>query len=255
MIDLPTELAIAGDSEDVVLLTEVGGKPHAPGKLVAFDPATQSIRWSVDHSLPYNGGLMATGGNLVFQGNAEGEMVAYAANTGEELWSVQTGSAIIAAPASYSIDGTQYVLIPIGMAGGLQYRYPDMHAANRKQGPVRLMAFSLSGNAEVSGAAAEYPSLPEQPALEASDQMIALGGELYDGYCSYCHGPEGAARFGGSIPDLRYANKDTHATWHGIVVGGLRSANGMPSMEISIEESEAIRSYVLGLSEAIRASQ
>jgi quinohemoprotein ethanol dehydrogenase len=166
VIDLPTEIDNAGNSEDVVLLTEVGGKPHAPGKLVAFDPATQSIRWSVDHPLPYNGGLMATGGNLVFQGNAEGEMVAYAANTGEELWSVQTGSAINAAPASYSIDGAQYVLIPIGMAGGLQYRYPDMHAANRKQGPVRLMAFSLNGDAEISGDVADYPSLPEQPAFE-----------------------------------------------------------------------------------------
>jgi quinohemoprotein ethanol dehydrogenase len=205
VIDLPTEIDNAGNSEDVVLLTEVGGKPHAPGKLVAFDPATQSIRWSVDHPLPYNGGLMATGGNLVFQGNAEGEMVAYAANTGEELWSVQTGSAINAAPASYSIDGAQYVLIPIGMAGGLQYRYPDMHAANRKQGPVRLMAFSLNGDAEISGDVADYPSLPEQPALEASDEMIALGGGLYDDHCGNCHGPEGAARFGGSVPDLRYS--------------------------------------------------
>jgi quinohemoprotein ethanol dehydrogenase len=255
VIDLPSEIDNAGNSEDVVLLTEVDGKPHAPGKLVAFDPATQSIRWSVDHALPYNGGVMATGGNLVFQGNAEGEIVAYAANTGEELWSVQTGSAISAGPASYSVDGTQYVLIPIGMAGGLQYVYPDMHAANRKQGPVRLMAFSLSGKAEVSGAVAEYPLLPDQPALEASDQMIALGGELYDSNCSYCHGPDGVARFGGSVPDLRYANKDTHATWHGIVIGGARSANGMPSMEISIEQSEAIRSYVLGLSEVIRADQ
>jgi quinohemoprotein ethanol dehydrogenase len=255
VIDLPSEIDNAGNSEDVVLLTEVDGKPHAPGKLVAFDPATQSIRWSVDHALPYNGGVMATGGNLVFQGNAEGEIVAYAANTGEELWSVQTGSAISAGPASYSVDGTQYVLIPIGMAGGLQYVYPDMHAANRKQGPVRLMAFSLSGKAEVSGAVAEYPLLPDQPALEASDQMIALGGELYDSNCSYCHGPDGVARFGGSVPDLRYANSDTHATWHGIVIGGARSANGMPSMEISIEQSEAIRSYVLGLSAAIRADQ
>jgi quinohemoprotein ethanol dehydrogenase len=255
VIDLPSEIDNAGNSEDVVLLTEVDGKPHAPGKLVAFDPATQSIRWSVDHALPYNGGVMATGGNLVFQGNAEGEIVAYAANTGEELWSVQTGSAISAGPASYSVDGTQYVLIPIGMAGGLQYVYPDMHAANRKQGPVRLMAFSLSGKAEVSGAVAEYPLLPDQPALEASDEIIALGGELYDGYCSYCHGPDGVARFGGSVPDLRYANKDTHATWHGIVIGGARRANGMPSMEISIEQSEAIRSYVLGLSEAIRADR
>ena len=52
---------------------------------------------------------MATGGNLVFQGNAKGEFVAYAAGSGDELWSVQTGSAINATPASYSANNTQYV--------------------------------------------------------------------------------------------------------------------------------------------------
>ena len=255
VIDLPTEIDNEGNSEDVVLLTEVDGKPHAPGKLVAFDPAGQRIRWSVDHSLPYNGGVMATGGNLVFQGNSEGEFVAYAADTGAELWSVQTGSAINAAPASYAIDGTQYVLIPIGMSGGLQYRYPDMHAAERAKGPVRLMAFSLGGDAAMPRAASEYPPLPDQPALSASDETIARGGDLYDAYCKSCHGAGGAARFGGSVPDLRWANAETHATWNGIVIGGARAAMGMPSIDITPEQSEAIRSYLLSLSEEIRNSR
>ena len=114
------------------------------------------------------------------------------------------------------------------------------------------MAFSLNGKATLSGDVADYPPLPDQPALEASDEMIAMGGALYDGYCSYCHGPDGVARFGGSVPDLRFANNDTHTTWHGIVIGGARSANGMPSMDISVEESEAIRNYILSLSEALR---
>jgi quinohemoprotein ethanol dehydrogenase len=255
VIDLPTEIDNEGNSEDVVLLTEVDGKPHAPGKLVAFDPASQSIRWSVNHSLPYNGGVMATGGNLVFQGNSEGEFVAYAADSGAELWSVQTGSAIAAAPASYAIDDTQYVLIPIGMSGGLQYRYPEMHAAERAKGPVRLMAFTLGGDAPLPASRAEYPPLPEQPALEASDETIARGGDLYDGYCKSCHGADGVARFGGSVPDLRWASAETHATWNGIVIGGARAAMGMPSMDITPEQSEAIRSYLLSLSEEIRDSR
>ena len=254
-IDLPSEIDNQGNSEDVVMVTEVDGAPHSPGKLVAFDPATQSIRWTVDHPLPYNGGLMATGGNLVFQGNAEGEFVAYAADTGERLWGVQTGSAINAAPASYSIDDQQFVVIPIGTAGGLQYRYPDMHAADRSQGPVRLMAFSIGSDETISTAAVEMPELPEQPALEANDAVIASGGSLYAQHCWYCHGSAGVARTGGSVPDLRYSNADTHATWHGIVVGGARSMNGMPAIEISIEESEAIRNYLLSLSEALRDSR
>lgn len=255
VIDLPTAIDNEGNSEDVIMLTEVDGKPHVPGKLVAFDPATQSIRWSVNHALPYNGGLMATGGNLVFQGNAEGKFVAYAADSGKEVWTVQTGSAINAAPASYAVDDTQYVLIPIGAAGGLQYRYPEMHAAAQVKGPVRLMAFSLSGDADMPDPGSGYPPLPDQPALEATAEEIETGKELYATACYGCHGVNGVTRFGGSVPDLRYSNAETHATWHGIVIGGARASNGMPGMEIEVEESEAIRSYILSLSEEIRAAQ
>ena len=255
VIDLPTAIDNEGNSEEVVMLTEVDGKPHVPGKLVAFDPATQSIRWSVNHALPYNGGLMTTGGNLVFQGDAEGRFVAYAADSGEELWAVQTGSAINAAPASYAVDDTQYVLIPIGVSGGLQYRYPEMHAAAQVKGPVRLMAFSLSGDADMPDPGSGYPPLPDQPALAATAEEIETGKELYATDCTGCHGSNGVARFGGSVPDLRYANAETHATWHGIVIGGARASNGMPGVEIDIEESEAIRNYILSLSEEIRAAQ
>ena len=57
------------------------------------------------------------------------------------------------------------------------------------------------------------------------------------------------------MPDLRFATAETHATWQAIVIGGSKSANGMPAMEIPQEESEAIRNYILSLSEALRASQ
>ena len=79
----------------------------AGAKLVAIDPVSQTTRWTVEQPLPFNGGILATGGNLVFQGNAEGYFVAYAADTGEQLWSVQTGSAFGAGASTYSIDGKQ----------------------------------------------------------------------------------------------------------------------------------------------------
>ena len=257
VVDLPSLMNKVKDkNEDVIMMTEVDGRPHAPGKLVAFDPATQSIRWSVEHALPYNGGLMATGGNLVFQGNADGRFIAYAADSGEQLWSVQTGSAINAAPASYSIDGTQYVLIPIGAGGGLQYLYPQMHSTSESKGPTRLMAFSLEGQARMPEVTPGVPSLPEQPDLVASAETIESGKALYAGSCMFCHGADGVTRFGGSVPDLRFATAETHATWHAIVVGGSKSDKGMPAMDdITLEDSEAIRSYILSLSEALRLSQ
>ena len=256
VVDLPSSMNKQKDkNEDVVMLTEVDGRPHAPGKLVAFDPVTQSIRWSVDHSLPYNGGLMATGGNLVFQGNADGRFVAYTADSGEQLWSVQTGSAINAAPASYSIDGKQYVLIPVGAGGGLQFLYPQMHSTDKSKGPTRLMAFSLEGEAGMPEVTSGYPPLPEQPALAASAETVETGRALYSDKCRGCHGSDAVTRFGGSVPDLRFATAATHATWHAIVIGGASSASGMPAIEIQLEESEAIRNYILSRSEALRASQ
>ncbi len=258
VVDVPAVFKSNGDgsfSDDNIVFTEVDGAPHSPGKLVAFDPVAQNIRWTVDHPLPYNGGVMATAGNLVFQGNAEGNFVAYAADTGEQLWSVTTGSAITAAPSSYSLDGTQYVVIPVGSGGGIQFYYPQMHATDNAHGPTRLLAFSLDGNVDLPVAAAATRALPEQPKLTASTEAVAHGEALYAGYCKGCHGFNAVARAGGSVSDLRYASAETHQTWNGIVIGGARRANGMPSFELDVDEAEAIRQYVLSLSESLRQAQ
>lgn len=255
VVDAPSVMEARGDgtfADDTVVFNEVDGKPYSPGKLVAFDPVAQSIRWSVDHPLPYNGGVMATAGNLVFQGNAEGRFVAYAADSGDELWSVTTGSAINAAPASYSLGGTQYVVIPVGTGGGVQFYYPKMHATEDSKGPTRLMAFTLSGTAAMPDPGDTHPPLPDQPALETTAAVINQGKALYAENCKGCHGIDATARFGGSVPDLRYATKATHEAWHAIVVGGARIPNGMPSFGLKIEESEAIRNYVLSLSDELR---
>jgi quinohemoprotein ethanol dehydrogenase len=256
VIDAPSAMNKEQNNEDIVLLTNVDGKPHAPGKLVAFDPVSQTIRWSVDHTLPFNGGVLSTGGNLVFQGNAEGYFVAYAADTGEQLWSVQTGSAFGAGASSYSVDDRQFVLTPVGGGGGIQFYYPEMHYTKQSRGPTRLMAFTLGGDANMPESVTDYPPLPDQPAMEAGAETVSAGKDLYADKCRFCHGVNAIARFGGSLPDLRYATADTHATWHAIVIGGARSAQGMPAREdMSVEESEAIRNYVLSLSEALSAGQ
>ena len=221
----------------------------------AGDLPAGDIRWTVDHPLPYNGGVMATAGNLVFQGNAEGNFVAYAADTGEQRWSVTTGSAITAAPSSYSLGGTQYVVIPVGSGGGIQFYYPQMHSTDNAHGPTRLLAFSLDGNVDLPVAAASPRALPEQPELDASTEIIALGKSLYSGYCKGCHGYNAVARAGGSVADLRYASAETHQTWNGVVIGGARRVNGMPSFELDVDEAEAIRLYVLSLSESLRQAQ
>ena len=259
VLDIPSVVTLYEDGEiddTLELFTEVDGKSFSPGKLIAFDPVKQVTRWTVEQPLPFNGGVLATAGNLVFQGNAQGHFAAYAADTGEEKWSLITGSAITAAPVSYSIDETQYILIPIGSGGGIQFVYPQLGATSESQGPTRLLAFSLDGRGEYPNIEPVARTLPAQPELTASADVVEEGMYLYADNCGFCHGKHASARAGGSVPDLRYSSADTHATWHGIVIGGAKSVNGMPAFSsLEVEQSEAIRNYVLSMSRELRAAQ
>lgn len=254
VIDVPTIVTGYDDGDfldTLEMLTEVDGQPFSPGKLVAWDPVKNKPRWTVAHDLPFNGGILATAGNLVFQGDAYGRFNAYAADKGQKLWSVATGSNITAAPVSYSLDGKQYVLVPVGAGGGVQFVYPQMHAGDHVRGPTRLMAFALDSDMPMPLVKVEPRTLPTQPELKASAEELETGQQIFSWECKGCHGKNAVARFGGSVPDLRYATADTHSAWHGIVIGGALQVNGMPRFELSIEESEAVRNYVLSQSLSI----
>ncbi|MBA4355451.1 MAG: PQQ-dependent dehydrogenase, methanol/ethanol family, partial [Novosphingobium sp.] len=58
------------------------GPPNATSSLIAWDPVLQKMAWKVPTPGLWNGGVMATGGNLVFQGRIDGQFNAYAATTG-----------------------------------------------------------------------------------------------------------------------------------------------------------------------------
>jgi len=233
-------------SDSVVQLDEVDGKPHVPGYLVAWDPLTQSARWRVDHDVAFNGGVLATAGDLVFQGDANGRFSAYRAGSGDLLWSVEAGSAITAAPVTYTVDGRQRILIPIGAGSAMQFTYPKLHAGRKALGPTRLLSFSLDGKAAMPAYSYHPPTLPDLPPLTASAETIERGQQLFETkWCYGCHGEDAEARIGGTVPDLRYASALTHLQWNGIVIGGARQQQGMPAFELSAEEAEAIRAYVL----------
>jgi quinohemoprotein ethanol dehydrogenase len=253
-IDLPSIITNHGNgdfTDSLELVTEVGGKPHSPGKLIAWDPARQQARWSVDHSLPFNGGVLATGGGLVFQGDATGHFTAYDATNGKRLWSVQTGSAINAAPVSYRRDGAQYVLVPAGAGGGAQFVYPELHASEQGHGTARLLAFSLEGQLSLPRKSPEVRQLSSLRST-AADAVVQQGEGIYWNSCRYCHGKDVVARASGSVPDLRFASEETHAAWNAIVIGGAKRENGMPALEISPEDAEAVRQYVLNKTDELR---
>src|SRR5690606_3535965 len=95
-----------------------------PSSLPAWDVAAGRRAWQVPSLV--GGGVLATAGNLLFQGTADGRLVAYAADTGAQLWEAPLGISIMAAPTTYAIDGQQYVSVLAGWggAGGLYVANP-----------------------------------------------------------------------------------------------------------------------------------
>jgi mono/diheme cytochrome c family protein len=83
------------------------------------------------------------------------------------------------------------------------------------------------------------------PPVSSDPEVLQSGKTLYAEHCLGCHGKDAVARYGGSVPDLRYASADVFGSWHAIVIGGARRAKGMPDFELTIEDADAIRNYVI----------
>ena len=89
------------------------------GALRAVDPKSGKIVWETKNNAPLWGGVMTTGGGLVFYGTPEGYLKAMDAKTGQELWKFQTGSGVVAPPITWDDNGTQYVAVVSGWGGAV----------------------------------------------------------------------------------------------------------------------------------------
>jgi quinohemoprotein ethanol dehydrogenase len=217
------------------------------GALIAWDPVARKEVWRVPFDGPSNGGTLATAGNLVFQGTARGEFVAYSADKGTRLWSFPAQTGIIAAPMSYAVDGEQYVAILVGW-GGLWDLFGSVAAD--KSGPTRnisrLLVFKL-------GAAGKLPNPPpmadrvlDPPPFTGNAAQFARGEVLYARYCGVCHG--GEAISGGMVPDLRHSpTLGSSDAIKSIVIDGALKHNGMVSFKEAIapDDAEALRHYMI----------
>src|SRR6185295_2029800 len=137
-----------------------GIKAQLKGHLVAWDPVAQKEVWRAQFDQPWNGGTLATAGNLVFQGNSMGEFVAYRATDGQKLWSAPTQAGVLAAPITYEIGDEQYVAIEVGWGGAFGLAAGelarDSHIASNLP---RVLVYKLGG-------AATLPALVETPAAK-----------------------------------------------------------------------------------------
>jgi len=84
------------------------------GYIKAYDASTSEEVWAWHNETPMCASVLATAGDLVFAGAPSGEFRAYNAHTGEVLWEFQCGSGHHSSPTTYSIDGRQYIAVPVG---------------------------------------------------------------------------------------------------------------------------------------------
>lgn len=215
------------------------------GRLIAWDPVRQQARWSVDYDGPWNGGVLATAGNLVFQGTADARFVAYSADAGRQLWSFDAQTGVMAGPVTYSVDDEQYVAVLAGWGGAYAVSAAFVDRVSLPN-TSRVLVFKLGAKGTLAPLEQAAADLPELPDTRWPDETVALGKFKYYNNCSVCHGE---AAVSGLLPDLRYsAALQDRDLWHAIVIDGDLKAQGMASFKqwLKPEEAEAIRAYVAG---------
>lgn len=233
---------------DRATLTEIS--KSLKGWLSAWDPIAQKEVWRVDQGGPWNGGVLATGGDLVFQGTAKGTFEAYRASTGEKLWSFDAQTAILAGPISFTARGQQYVAVVAGNGGAVPLSLPSFDGP-RLSPNGRVLAFKLQGRANLPPFEARVPPI-KAPIGDVPETVAEKGRILFGNNCAACHGL--GAWSGGVVPDLRRSAFLASAeAWRQVVLDGKLEAAGMVSFKhlLSADDCETIRSFVVSEAQRI----
>ena len=223
-------------------------KSMLKGRLLAWDPIKQEAAWSVEHQGPWNGGVLSTAGNLVFQGTADAHFAAFDAQTGDELWRFFSQTGITAAPITYTINGEQYVAVAAGWGGSFVLGFGGVMSNGSTPDGGRIMVFKLGGSAKLPVIEDTITANLQVPdPLPVSEEVLLKGAQAYANRCSICHGDQAFSY--GSIPSLRVSPITSSAqAWKAVVLDGGLAKNGMPNFGPVFDEetAEAIRAFVIG---------
>ncbi len=216
--------------------------------LGGWDPRKGQYVWRVPSAAMGNPGTMTTAGNLVFQGRADGALIAYRADDGALLWRFATGLGISSPPVTYAVDDRQYVALLVGW-GGAQAMLGGSIAAqygwSYGRHPRRLLSFALDGEAVLPPATPPAFAKPLEVADFVIDETLAEKGlSRYVRSCAWCHGPGATA--GGGAPDLRASLIVTSRdAFKKVLADGQLVARGMPRFaEFSNEDREELMHFL-----------
>jgi quinohemoprotein ethanol dehydrogenase len=207
-------------------------------------------------SSPYSGGVISTAGNLVFHGQVNGAFVAYAADTGRELWRFDAHAPLLTPPITFEHKGRQYISILTGISGaaGVTGEMITRFGWSYRTYPRRLMTFALDGKATLP---APTPAPPlkgfDDTTYKANAKLERTGDKIYHTLtCAACHGPQAIS--GAQAPDLRDSAIVADAgSFDAVVRDGALAGRGMPMFNtMTDEDAAALRQYLRSRADALR---
>ena len=210
------------------------------GKLMAWDPINQKEIWSVKQSNIWNGGLLATASDLLFQGTADGRLTAYDARLGQLIWEVSLHTGIMAPPVTYLVDGVQYLTVVTGWGGG--YGMKNKHTDVILPGTV--YTFKIGGSDPLPDLPTFLPKRLISSNIATDITVIKKGERVFNKYCATCHAL--AESVGGVAPGLGYSSLVGTKGFEQVVLDGALLINGMPdfSDRLSLEDVTAIQHFI-----------
>ena len=179
-------------------LTVAGGFGSNTGYFSAIDARTGNIVWQKRWPESCYAGSTTTAGNLVFVGRSNGNLLAYDARSGKQLWSFQTGAGANNAPTIFEQDGNQFVLFYAGGNALAASPHGDdlwLFGLDGTLGPA-----AAPGTGQGTGHAGETPPASTGKTETTASASATAGAAVFSQNCATCHGVAGTGGNGG--PDL-----------------------------------------------------
>lgn len=240
-------------------LPALKGPIEIGGSLIAWDAAKGAPAWKVPLSSPFSGGAISTAGNLVFHGQIDGALVAYAADSGREVWRFNAHAPLGTPPITYSYKGRQYVSILTGIAGsaGVNGEMITRYGWSYRTYPRRILTFAIDGKASLPPPVlAPVVTAFDDPTYKPDPSIEVTGAAIYHRRtCAACHGPQAVS--GASAPDLRSSPVVADAeSFEAVVRQGALAARGMPMFhDLSDGDAAALRQFLRSRADVLRKTQ